>query len=118
MKKLSTILLAVAFVMSAGMSFAATSTTNAIQNYQAKRDAAIKKHDDKVSEIQKRQQANQDALKKKQEEYKKQQQANQDALKKKQEAYKKQQEANKKAAQQRQQQRKDAVKNLKDSFKF
>ena len=100
MKKLSTILLVAAFVMSAGMSFSATSTTNAIQNYQAKRDAAIKKHDDKVSEIQKKQQANQDALKKKQEEYKKQQ------------------EANKKAAQQRQQQRKDAVKNLKDSFKY
>ena len=118
MKKLSTILLATAFVLSASMSFAATGTTNAFQNYQAKRDAAIKKHDAKVAEVQKKQQANQDALKKKQEEYKKQQQANKDALKKKQEEYKKQQEANKKAAQQRQQQRKDAVKNLKDSFKF
>ena len=69
MKKLSTILLATAFVLSASMSFAATGTTNAFQNYQAKRDAAIKKHDAKVAEVQKKQQANQDSLKKKQEEY-------------------------------------------------
>lgn len=100
MKKFSTILLASVFMLSAGMSFAATSSSNALQNYQAKRDAAIKKQDAKINEIQKKQQANQEALKKKQEEYKKQQ------------------EANKKAAQQKQQQRKDAVKNLKDSFKY
>ena len=51
MKKLSTILLAAVFMFNAGASFAAS---NALQEYQAKRDAAIKRHDAKLNEIQKR----------------------------------------------------------------
>lgn len=86
MKKLSTVLLAAVFMISAGASFAAT---NAIQNYQAKRNAAIQKQDAKLTEIQK-----------KQEEAKKKNEADKAALKKKQE------------------QRKEAVKSLKDSFKY
>ena len=101
MKKFSTLLIAAAFILGAGMSFAATnSSADFVKNYQAKRDAAIKKQDAKINEAQKRNEANKKALKNKQD------------------AAKKQHEANKKAAQQRQQQRKDAVKNLKDSFKY
>ena len=104
MKKLSTILLAVAFIASASASFAAT---DFLKDYQTKRDAAIKKQDEKLSEIQK-----------KQEEAKKQQEANKAALEKKQAEYKKQQEANKAAMQKRQQERKDAINTLKNSFKY
>lgn len=82
MKKFSTMLLAAAFIMSAGMSFAASNSTDFLKNYQNKRDAAIKKQDAKLQEIQKKQEAAQKkreadraALLKKQEEYKKQQQA-------------------------------------------
>ena len=117
MKKLSTILLAMAFIASASASFAAT---DFLKDYQAKRDAAIKKQDAKLSEIQKKQaeakkqqeankkaieqkqKAQQDAIKKKQEEYKKQQEANKAALEKKQAEYKKQQEANKAALEKKQ----------------
>ena len=50
MKKISTILLAVMFMFSAGASFAAG---NALQNYQQKRNEAIKKHDAKIDAYQK-----------------------------------------------------------------
>ena len=53
MKKLSTVLLAAVFMMSAGMSFAASNSTNFLKDYQAKRDAAIKKQDAKINEMQK-----------------------------------------------------------------
>ena len=43
MKKLSTIVLAAVFMLSAGASFAASG--NFLQDYQQKRDAAIKKQD-------------------------------------------------------------------------
>lgn len=105
MKKLSTVLLTAIFLFTAGASFAATS--NALQEYQAKRDAAIKKQDAKLTEIQK-----------KQEEARKKQEADKAALKKKQEEYKKQQQAKQEAAKKKQQQREEAVKNLKDSFKY
>ena len=97
MKKISTILLAVMFMFSAGASFAAG---NALQNYQQKRNEAIKKHDAKI-----------DAYQKKQEEAKKKREADK-------KAFQKQQQERKEAAQQRQQQRKEAIQNLKDSFKF
>ena len=45
MKKLSTVLLAAVFMMSAGMSFAASNSSNFLKDYQAKRNAAIKKQD-------------------------------------------------------------------------
>lgn len=105
MKKLSTILIAAVFMLSAGASFAASS--NPIADIQAKRDAAIKKQDAKLNELQKKQEAAQ-----------KKREADKAALQKKQEAYKKQQQAQKEAYQKKQQQRKDAVKNLKDSFKY
>lgn len=46
MKKLSTILMAAVFMLSAGACFAGT---NALQDYQAKRNAAIQKQDAKIS---------------------------------------------------------------------
>ena len=97
MKKLSTLLLALAFMFSTGASMAAG---NFLQDYQQKRNEAIKKQDAKINEYQK-----------KQEEAQKKREADKKAWEKKQQ----QQKA---AAQQRQQQRKDAIKNLKDSFKF
>ncbi len=113
MKKISTILLAAAFVISAGMSFAAGNSTDYYKNYQDKRDAAIKKHDTKMNEIQK-----------KQEDAKKQREAQREAFLKKQEEQKKQQQAKQEAFKKQQEQRKkniDAVKNdfkgIKDSFK-
>ena len=105
MKKLSTIVLAAVFMLSAGASFAASG--NFLQDYQQKRDAAIKKQDAKINEYQK-----------KQEEAQKKREADRQAWQKKQEEYKKQQQAQKETAQKRQQQRKDAINNLKDSFKY
>ena len=52
MKKLSTILMAAVFMLSAGACFAGT---NALQDYQAKRNAAIQKQDAKLNALQKKQ---------------------------------------------------------------
>ena len=100
MKKLSTILLTAIFMFSAGASFAASG--NFLQDYQQKRDAAIKKQDAKINEYQKKQE---EAAKKREEDKK--------ALLKKQEEYKKQQQAQQEAIKKKQQQRKDAIQNLK-----
>ena len=98
MKKLSTILLAAVFMLSAGASFAASS--NVLQDYQQKRNAAIKKQDAKINEYQKKQQ---EAQKKREAD---------------KQAWQKKQPAQKDAAQKTQHPRTDAINNLKDSFKY
>ena len=67
MKKFTSILMAAVFMFSAGASLAATTS---IADYQAKRDAAIKKQDAKLNELQKKKEADKAALKKKQQQRK------------------------------------------------
>ena len=92
MKKLSALLIASAFILSATMSYAATT----YEEYAKKRQ-----------EIKEAQKQREEARKKQQQEIKKRQEAREAAIKKQQEEAKKRQEA-----------RKKSIQNLKDSFKF
>ena len=82
MKKFTTLFLAAAFVLSAGSSFAAS---NFLQDYQNKRNAAIKKQDARINEMQKKQEAAQKKREADKAAYQKKQQQRQEAYKKQQE---------------------------------